>query len=74
MAHPGRGLLDGLARHRQAGGIPALAPSRLAAGAHQGLLYDGRPLAASSPATHRQRPQQEAGAGVGQPPHTGLKP
>ena len=37
-------------------GIPAPAPCRLAAGAHPGLLYVGGPLAASSPATHRQRP------------------
>ena len=70
VAHPGRGPLDRLARHCQAGGIPASAPSRLAAGAHPGLPYDGGPLAARSPATHRQRPQQEAGAVLGQhPPH-----
>ena len=74
VAHPGRGPLDCLARHRQAGRIPATAPCRLAAGAHPGLLYDGGPLAASSPATHRQRPQQEAGTGVGKPPCTGLEP
>ena len=72
VAHPGRGPLDRLARHRQAWGIPA--PCRPAAGAHPGLLYDGGPLAASSPATHRQRSEQEAGTGVGQPPHPGLEP
>ena len=74
VAHPGRAPHDRLARHRQARGIPAPAPCRLAAGAHPGLLYDGGPLAASSPATHRQCPQQEAGTGMGQPPGTGLEP
>ena len=68
------GPLDRLARHRQARGIPAPAPCRLPAGAHPGLLYDGGPLAAGSPATHGQRPQQEAGTGVGPPPRTGLEP
>ena len=68
----GRGLLDRLARHRQTGGIPT--PCRLAAGAHPGLLYDGGPLAASSPATHPQRPQQEAGTRKHQPANTRLEP
>ena len=68
VARPGRGPLDCLAQHRQARGIPAPAPRPLAAGAHPGLLYVGGPLAAGSPATHRQRPQQEAGTGMGQPP------
>ena len=63
-----------LVQHRQARGIPAPAPRRLAAGAHPGLLYVGGPLAAGSPATHGQRPQQEAGTGVGQPPRTGVEP
>ena len=53
---------------------PAPAPRRLAAGAQPGLLYVGGPLAAGSPATHRQRPQQEAGTGMGKPPWTGLEP
>ena len=53
-------------------GIPA--PCQLPAGAHPGLLYDGRPLAASRPATEAQRPQQEAGTRVGQPPHADLEP
>ena len=66
--------MDCLAQHRQARGIPAPAPRRLATGAHPGLLYVGGPLAAGGPATHRQRPQQEAGTGVGQPPHTGVEP
>ena len=65
VSRPDRRLLDCLAQHRQARGIPAPAPRRLAAGAHRGLLYVGRPLAASSPATHRQHPQQAAGNGMG---------
>ena len=74
VARPGRGPLDCLAHHREARGISAPAPRRLAAGAHPGLLYVGGPLAAGSPATHRQRPQQEAGTGMGQPPRTGVEP
>ena len=74
VARPGRGPLDCLAQHRQARGIPAPAPCRHAAGAHPGLLYVGGPLAAGSPATHRQRPKQEAGTGMGQPPRTGVEP
>ena len=74
VARPGRRPLDCLAQHRQARGIPTPAPGRLAAGAHPGLLYVGGPLAAGSPATHRQRPQQEAGTRVGQPPRTGVEP
>ena len=66
--------MDGLAQHRQAGGFPAPVSRRLATGAHPGLLYVGGPLAAGCPATHCQRPQQEAGTGVGQPPHTGVEP
>ena len=73
VARPDRAPLDRLARHRQARGIPAPAPCRLAAGAQPGLLYDGGPVGASSPATHRQRRQQEAGTGRGQPPRTGLE-
>ena len=72
VPHPRRGPLDRLARHRQAGGIPA--PCGLASGAHPGLLYDGGPMAARSPATHRQRPKQEAGTGAGQSPRTGVEP
>ena len=56
------------------GAFPAPTPRRLATGAHPGLLYVGGPLAAGGPVTHRQRPQQEAGTGVGQPPHTGVEP
>ena len=74
VARPGRRPLDRLAQHHQARGIPTPAPRRLAAGAHPGLLYVGGPLAAGSPATHRQRPQQEAGTGVGQAPRTGVEP
>ena len=74
VAHPGRGLLECLAQHREARGMPAPAPHRLAAGAHPGLLYVGGPLAASSPATHRRRLQQEAGTGMAQPPRTGVEP
>ena len=33
-----------------------------------------RTLAAGGPATHRQRPQKEAGTGMGQPPRTGVEP
>ena len=74
VAHPGRGPLDRPARHRQARGIPAPAPCPLAAGAHPGLLYDSGPLAAGSPATHREPPHQEAGTGVAPPPRAGLEP
>ena len=74
VARPGRGPLDSLAEHRQARGNPAHAPLQLAAGARPGLLYVGGPLAAGSPATHSQRPQQEAGTRMGQPPRTGLEP
>ena len=74
VACPDRGPLDCLVQHRQARGIPAPAPCRLAAGAHPGLLYVGGPLVAGSPATHRRRPQQEAGTVMGQPPRTGLEP
>ena len=49
-------------------------PTSTGSGAHPGLLYVGGPLAAGSPATHRQRPQQEAETGVGQPPRTGVEP
>ena len=66
--------MDCLAQHCQARGIPAPAPRRLATGAHPALLYVGGPLAAGGPATHRQRPQQEARTGVGQPHHTGVEP
>ena len=68
VAHPCRGLLDRRPQHCQARGIPAPTPCQLAAGAHPGLLYEGGPLAASSPATDRQRRQQEAGTRVGQSP------
>ena len=74
VARPDQGPLDCLAQHRQARSIPAPVPHRLAAGAHPGLLYVGGPLAASSPATHHRRPQQEAGTRVGQPPRTSLEP
>ena len=60
--------------HSTARGIPAPAPRRLAAGARPGLLYVGGPLAAGSPATHLQRPQQEAGTRMGQPCRTGVEP
>ena len=40
----------------------------MAAGAHPGLLYDGGPLAASSPAEHRQRPNKRQEPGWANPP------
>ena len=62
------------ARGVQVQSHPPPPPRRLSAGAHPGLLYVRGPLAAGSPATHRQRPQQEAGTRMGQPPRTGVEP
>ena len=56
------------------GAFPPLSHVDWATGAHPGLLHVGGPLATGGPAAHGQRPQQEAGTGVGQPPRTGVEP
>ena len=66
-----RRQVDHLAWHHQTTGLPR--PRRFVAGAHPGLLHGCGPLAAGSPAAHHHHPEHTAGAGMDQPPQTGLE-
>ena len=56
------------------GAFPPLPDIDWRQGPTQAYYMSADPWPAGGPATHRQRPQQEVGTGVGQPPDTGVEP